>query len=196
MRRGCAPVVSRCQKFLDMRKVCGGTNWPSGFEMSLPQCLGYALGMRQAHLRHQPISEFTSPQTEFLFPPVGVDIHISCKERAYSRRMVFWSTSTWEHPPKACTNAYWTRDFGICARYAPAHTGPMASRRGCRKVWDMRWVCATHPWGNNRTLDSYPPRADSYSSGGCFFPHRSSRLQSSSGKGSWIHLGTIFLSQE
>ena len=41
----------------------------NGFEMSLPQCFGYALGMRRAHLRLQPISEITSTQTEFLFPP-------------------------------------------------------------------------------------------------------------------------------
>ena len=89
-------------------------------EMNLPQCLGYALGMRQAHLKHQPISEITSTQTEFLFPPIGVEIHICCKEKAYYSRMVLWSTS----------------NMGICAE-------GMHQRILDKEFRDMRLVCGT-----------------------------------------------------
>ena len=53
LRRRYAPGIQD-KSFRDMRQVCAGTCWPSGFEMSLPQCLGYAPGMRWAHLGHQP----------------------------------------------------------------------------------------------------------------------------------------------
>ena len=227
-------------------RVCAGAEWSNGFEMSLPQCLGYALGMRQTQFRHQPISEITSRQTGFLFPPVGVDIHICYKEKAYLRRMMFWSTSTWEYAPKACTNAYWTRDFGICARYAPGTFSagakfcihipperilipfgvcvlpplgvdfisskekflfPVSSNMGiCAKGMRQRrmaqWlrhepstmfgVCAGYAPGTSWAPTTFwidPPLRE-------ILPHRGSRLQSSSGKGSWVRLGTIFLSQE